>query len=114
MSGPSTTATNAVLVATVAAVRRAGDRLLRRYSTESRASSLAELVAAVKANDAAVVDVLRPALAEINPDARWLDDEHGSGPLPDGEWWLVDPVGGNMNAVQGMTDFNIGVSLVRD
>lgn len=108
------TGTTALVPAVTAAVRRAGARLLRRYSPESRASSAAEVVAAVHANDAAVVDLLRPELAEIRPQARWLDDEHGSGPLPDGEWWLVDPVGGNMNAVHGMTDWNIGVSLVRD
>ncbi|WP_285638921.1 inositol monophosphatase family protein [Lentzea sp. NBRC 102530] len=104
----------AMIAATTAAVRAAGARMLKRYSTESRTSSLAEIVAAVQANDAAVVDLLEPALKEINPQARWLDDEHGSGPLPDGEWWLIDPVGGNMNAVHGMTDWNIGVSLVRD
>jgi myo-inositol-1(or 4)-monophosphatase len=104
----------AVIAATTAAVRRAGARMLTRYSTESRTSSLDELVEAVRANDAAVVDLLRPELAEIRPSARWLDDEHGSGPLEPGEWWLVDPVGGNMNAVHGMTDWNIGVSLVRD
>jgi myo-inositol-1(or 4)-monophosphatase len=34
--------------------------------------------------------------------------------MPAGEWWLIDPMGGNMNAVQGMPDWNIGVSLVRD
>ncbi len=98
----------------VEAVRRAGDRMAKRYSAESRTASLAEVLAGVRANDAAVIDVLRPALAEMRPSARWLDDEHGSGPLEPGEWWLVDPVGGNMNAVHGMADWNIGVSLVRD
>ncbi|MDT7784311.1 MAG: monophosphatase [Pseudonocardiales bacterium] len=103
-----------LLATTTAAVRRAGARMLRRYSTESRTSGLAELVAAVRANDEVVVDLLKPDLAEIRPSASWLNDEHGSGPLESGEWWLVDPVGGNMNAVHGMTDWNIGVSLVRD
>ncbi|HEX7305786.1 inositol monophosphatase family protein [Lentzea sp.] len=103
-----------MLVPTTAAVRRAGARLLKRYSTESRTSSLADVIAAVRANDEAVVDLLEPALAEINPAARWLNDEHGSGPIEDGEWWLIDPVGGNLNAIHGMTDWNIGVSLVRD
>ncbi|WP_245848901.1 inositol monophosphatase family protein [Lentzea kentuckyensis] len=103
-----------MIAATTAAVRRAGARMRKRCSPESRASSLDEIIAAVRANDAAVVDLLRPELAEIRPSARWLDDEHGSGPLEPGEWWLVDPVGGNMNAVHGMTDWNIGVSLVRD
>lgn len=103
-----------MLAATTAAVRRAGARMLKRYSTESRTSGLAELVEAVHANDEAVVDVLKPELTEIGPSARWLNDEHGWGRLEPGEWWLLDPVGGNMNAVHGMPDWNIGVSLVRD
>ncbi|MEV6242065.1 inositol monophosphatase family protein [Lentzea sp. NPDC051838] len=104
----------ALTAATTAAVRRAGSRMLNRYSTESRASSLAEIIEAVRANDAAVVDLLQPELTAIHLSANWLNDEHGSGALDEGDWWLVDPVGGNMNAVHGMTDWNIGVSLVRD
>jgi myo-inositol-1(or 4)-monophosphatase len=103
-----------LLAATVAAVRHAGQQLLRRYATGSRPSGLPELLASLKANDAAVVDTLRPALAEVLPSAGWLDDEHGSGPLEPGEWWLIDPVGGNVNAVHGMPDWNVGVCLVRD
>ncbi|UJW29675.1 inositol monophosphatase [Saccharothrix sp. AJ9571] len=103
-----------LLTATATAVRQAGARLLERYSPEARRPGLPELLAALRDNDAAVVDVLRPALAELHPNGEWLDDEHGSGPLATGEWWLVDPVGGNVNAVHGMTDWNIGVSLVRD
>ncbi|MGW8062425.1 inositol monophosphatase family protein [Streptomyces ziwulingensis] len=102
------------LAATVDAVRRAGARMMTRYSTESRPPGLPELLASLQANDAAVVDTLRPALSEALPSAGWLNDEHGSGPLATGEWWLVDPVGGNVNAVHGMPDWNIGVSLVRD
>ncbi|UOX91156.1 inositol monophosphatase [Amycolatopsis sp. FBCC-B4732] len=97
-----------------AAVREAGARILARYAGDPRPPGLPELLANLHDNDAAVVDVLRPALAGIRPDARWLDDEHGAGPLEPGEWWLVDPVGGNVNAVHGMPDWNIGVSLVRD
>src|SRR3954451_25057069 len=100
--------------ATTVAVRQAGARLSKRYSTAARQPGLPELLADLHANDLTVVDLLEPALAEIVPEARWLNDEHGSGPLPDGVWWLIDPVGGNLNAVHGMTDWNIGVSLVRD
>ncbi|MBE1495307.1 myo-inositol-1(or 4)-monophosphatase [Amycolatopsis lexingtonensis] len=96
------------------AVREAGARMLARYATESRPPGLPEVLANLHDNDAAVAEVLRPALAAIRPEARWLDDEHGSGALAPGEWWLVDPVGGNVNAVHGMPDWNIGVSLVRD
>ncbi|WP_328868760.1 inositol monophosphatase [Streptomyces sp. NBC_00287] len=103
-----------LLAATVTAVRHAGARMMTRYSTESRQPGLPELLADLQANDAAVVDILRPALTEALPSAGWLNDEHGSGPMAGGEWWLIDPVGGNINAVHGMPDWNIGVSLVRD
>jgi myo-inositol-1(or 4)-monophosphatase len=103
-----------LLAGTAAAVRAAGARMLERYSPADRQPGLTELLASLHQNDSAVADVLRPALAGIRPQARWLDDEHGSGPIPPGEWWLIDPVGGNVNAVHGMPDWNIGVSLVRD
>ncbi|MEU9229390.1 inositol monophosphatase [Streptomyces massasporeus] len=103
-----------LLAATVAAVRHAGARMMTRYATGARPPGLPELLASLQANDAAVVDTLRPALTEALPGAGWLNDEHGSGPLATGEWWLIDPVGGNVNAVHGMPDWNIGVSLVRD
>jgi myo-inositol-1(or 4)-monophosphatase len=103
-----------LLSPTAAAVRRAGALMRTRHATGSRPSDLPELLANLRANDAAVVDTLRPALSEVLPSAGWMNDEHGSGPMPAGEWWLVDPVGGNVNAVHGMPDWNIGVSLVRD
>lgn len=103
-----------LLAATVAAVRHAGARMMTRYSTETRQPGLPELLAHLQANDAAVAGILRPALTTARSSAGWLDDEHGSGPLATGEWWLIDPVGGNVNAAHGMPDWNIGVSLVRD
>ncbi|MGW5744081.1 inositol monophosphatase family protein [Amycolatopsis sp. NPDC003861] len=103
-----------LLAATTAAVRDAGTRMLARYSPATRQPGLPELLESLHDNDSAVAGVLRPALAAIRPEARWLDDEHGSGPLPAGEWWLIDPMGGNVNAVHGLPDWNIGVSLVRD
>ncbi|MFF5078090.1 inositol monophosphatase family protein [Actinoplanes sp. NPDC000266] len=96
------------------AVRQAGARLLTRYSADARPADLAELVAAVRANDAAVADLLRPVLTAALPGSHWEEDEHATGPMPGGDWWVADPVGGNVNAVHGMTDWNIGVSLVRD
>jgi myo-inositol-1(or 4)-monophosphatase len=108
------TSDHELVAALAATVRRAGARMLRRYSTEARQNSLTALLSDVRDNDAAVADILRPALAELLPGAGWLNDEHGFGALDDGEHWLIDPVGGNINAVHGMTDWNIGVSLVRD
>ncbi|MBU2663610.1 inositol monophosphatase family protein [Actinoplanes bogorensis] len=100
---------NELLNVAVTAVRQAGDRLRQRYSTESRPAGFDDMMAALRANDATVADVLRAALP-----GDGFEDEHASGPIADGDRWLLDPVGGNVNAVHGMTDWNIGVSLVRD
>ncbi|MEU8816563.1 inositol monophosphatase family protein [Actinoplanes sp. NPDC048796] len=106
--------TNELLAVVTDAVRQAGARLLTRYSASARPADLQELVAAVRANDGAVAGLLRPVLTAALPGSRWEEDEHATGPMPDGDWWVADPVGGNVNAVHGMTDWNIGVSLVRD
>ncbi|MFI9832828.1 hypothetical protein ACIHIX_34675 [Streptomyces sp. NPDC051913] len=73
-----------LLRATAAAVRQAGARLLKRYSTAARQPGLPDMLTDLHANDLTVVDVLESALADILPEARWLNDEHGSGPLPEG------------------------------
>lgn len=106
--------TRDLLEATTSAVHRAGARLLSRYSPASRPSNGDELMNAIRANEAAVTEVLRPALTELLPGAGWEEDEHATGPMPGGDHWVVDPVGGNVNTIHGMTDWNIGVSLVRD
>jgi len=81
---------------------------------ERRFTTAAELTAALAANDDAVTASLRPVLLTALPGSQWTADEHGEGPMPAGDWWVVDPVGGNLNAIQGTPDWNIGVSLVRD
>ena len=102
---------NELLDAVTASVHEAGKQL-RFLGT--RPTTTAAMMAALQANDEAVTAVLRPALTAALPGSGWNTDEHGSGPMPGGDWWVVDPVGGNLHAVYGMTDWNIGVSLVRD
>ena len=94
----------AALPAAAARVSRPADRF----------TTAAELTSALADNDGAVTESLRPVLLEALPGSQWTADEHGEGPMPDGDWWVVDPVGGNLNAIQGIPDWNIGVSLVRD
>lgn len=103
-----------VLAAVESAVREAGAVLLRRHHETARPAGFDELRDALRGNDQAVIDVLRPALAEAVPGSVWEEDEHADGPIAAGERWAVDPVGGNVNTVHGMTDWNIGVSLIRD
>jgi len=100
-----------LLEATTTAVRNAGKQL---RSIGSRPSNAEALRAALRANDDAVTEVLRPVLTAALPGSGWNTDEHGSGQMPDGDWWVGDPVGGNLHALYGLADWNIGVSLVRD
>ncbi|MEV8504966.1 inositol monophosphatase family protein [Actinoplanes sp. NPDC051475] len=102
---------NDLLEALTTAVQEAGRQL---PSIDSRPSNAEALRAALRANDDTVTEVLRPVLTTVLPGSGWDTDEHGSGPMPGGDWWVIDPVGGNLNAVYGMPDWNIGVSLVRD
>lgn len=104
----------ALLPRVVAAVQSAGWALLGRFSPDARPADAAKLLAAIDANDAAIVDDLRAALKTLRPEAGWIEDEEGHGPLPSGEWWLVDPVEGNVNHIHGMADWGITATLVRD
>ncbi|MFI5843138.1 inositol monophosphatase family protein [Catenuloplanes sp. NPDC051500] len=104
--------TNALLNTVVEAAHTAGSLIDRRPTT--RPQGMDALRAALRTNDDAVTDVLRPALTAALPGSGWNTDEHGEGPMPGGDWWVIDPMGGNLNAVHGMPDWNIGISLVRD
>jgi myo-inositol-1(or 4)-monophosphatase len=106
--------TTDLITTTTALVREAGARLLRYSSPDNRVTTRDDLFTALRRNDAAVTDLLRPALLAARPGSGWEEDEHATGPMAAGEQWVVDPVGGNLNLVHGMTDWNIGVALVRD
>ncbi|KOG88043.1 inositol monophosphatase family protein [Streptomyces varsoviensis] len=106
-----------LLAQVTAAVHAAGDRLRERYEPRAaavRAATTDEIVAAIHANDDAVLDVLKAPLLAARPQARWAEDELAGGALPPGEWWVVDPAEGNINHVHGMPDWAVTATLVRD
>ncbi len=104
----------ALLPGTVAAVRAAGAHLRERFTPDARPGSLAEVTAAIHANDAASLRFLREPLLALRPGAGWAEDELESGPLPAGEWWVTDTVEGNINHIHGMTEWSVTATLVRD
>lgn len=105
----------ALLAATTAAVQAAGHTLKARFSTQPPAfENLADVVHAIHANDAAALAVLRGPLLAARPGAHWSEDELASGALPPGEWWVTDPVEGNINHIHGMADWCVTATLVRD
>ncbi|GAA1307615.1 inositol monophosphatase family protein [Saccharothrix xinjiangensis] len=107
--------TDAELLPRVAiAVREAGAVLRERFGEVVRHRTRDELTGALAANDDAALDVLRPLLTGLRPDARWVQDELAGGALPAGEWWVVDPAEGNVNHLRGLPGWAVTATLVRD
>ncbi|MFF2554133.1 inositol monophosphatase family protein [Nocardia sp. NPDC058058] len=103
-----------LLAQTETAVRAAGAVLRERFGDVVRYRTREELMDALAANDDAVLDILRPRLAALRPDARWVDAELDGGALPPGEWWIVDPVEGNVNHLHALPEWAVTATLVRD
>ncbi|MCE0459760.1 inositol monophosphatase family protein [Curtobacterium flaccumfaciens] len=104
----------ALLDGLVAAVTEAGTVLLDRFSTANRVDDRDALLAAISDNDEASIAVLRPALEQLRPEARWDDDEEGHGSLGAGEWWVADAAEGNVNHIHGGANWGVTATLVRD
>lgn len=113
-TNPDSLTDDALLQAVVTAVQAAGAHILNLFSTDSRLGNYKAVVSAIHANDQESLSVLRPALEKIRPNAQWVEDELESGDLPPGEWWVTDPVEGNINHIHGMTDWSVTATLVRD
>lgn len=103
-----------LLPGVVAAVRAAGATLAGRFAADRRPVSRQMLLTMIESNDSAALRVLRPALERARAGVGWVDDEEETGSLPAGEWWVVDPVEGNVNHIHGLTDWGVTATLVRD
>lgn len=104
-----------LLPAVINAVKAAGHILVKRFSNAGAArEDFPTLISAIDANDAAVENALRAALLAIRPDSGWIDDEEAGGAFPSGEWWVADPVEGNVNHVHGGTVWGVTAALIRD
>ncbi|HEX8612407.1 MAG TPA: inositol monophosphatase family protein [Telluria sp.] len=104
----------ALLRQTVAAVQAAGDAVKALFDPAARPQTVQQIVAAIEANDRVSMSILRQALSQARPEARWDDDEEGHGALPPGEWWVCDPVEGAINHIHGVPDWAVTATLVRD
>ena len=108
-------ALKALLPFVVDAVKAAGSTLSERFAgTGAPRSNVPLLIAAIDANDAAVEVALRAALLASRPGSGWVEDEEAGGELPPGEWWVADPVEGNVNHVHGGAGWGVTAALVRD
>lgn len=113
-AGQSTPAVDALLPAVVAAVERAGARLLEHFPTTTDTRTVDSISATIHGYDDISTSVLRPLLNEAHAEAGWVDDELEGGALPPGDWWITDPVEGAINYVHGMSDWAVTATLVRD
>ena len=103
------------LLAAVAAVAtEAGDRLLAVYSPDARPAGRDELLKAATRNEEVSSAGMRDALTALRPGARWLEEENETGPLPGGEWWVVDNAEGSVNHVHGLPEWAVTATLLRD
>lgn len=99
---------------TAAAVREAGSALRERFGEAVRYQTREQLMSALAANDDAALDILRPRLTSLRPDAGWVEDELDGGALPPGEWWVVDPAEGNINHLHALPEWAVTATLVRE
>ncbi|MCE0538531.1 hypothetical protein LWF15_23820 [Kineosporia rhizophila] len=96
------------------AVETTGRHLADAFTGQHDLTTWDEVVAAIAAADQRSLSVLRPLLEQARPQAGWVEDELEEGPLPDGEWWLTDPVEGAINYVHGIDEWAVTATLVRD
>ncbi|MEV7729637.1 3'(2'),5'-bisphosphate nucleotidase CysQ [Streptomyces sp. NPDC087917] len=99
---------------TAVALRAAGTALRERFGEVVRYETREEMMHALADNDGAALDVLRPRLTSLRPEAGWVEDELAGGALPDGEWWVVDPAEGNVNHLHALPEWAVTATLVRD
>jgi myo-inositol-1(or 4)-monophosphatase len=107
-------ADQALLPAVVDAVRAAGARMLEEFSYDARPADRTGIAEAIQAGDAVSLEYLRDPLLAARPGAGWVEDELDTGVLPEGEWWICDPVEGAVNHVHGMPHWCVTATLVRD
>ncbi|MFE4995526.1 inositol monophosphatase family protein [Streptomyces mirabilis] len=103
-----------LLAQTADAVRTAGAVLRERFGNVVPYRTREELMSALATNDDAALEVLRPRLTSLRPDARFVEDELAGGALPSGEWWVVDPAEGNVNHLHALPEWAVTATLVRD
>ncbi len=99
----------------VAAARAAGEVVLEEYQRESNARTKAD-GSPVSGADERSQEIILAHLAEIAPDIPVVAEEGTPAPaVPSRErFWLVDPLDGTKEFLEGTDEFTVNVALVED
>lgn len=102
----------ALLDAVVAATREAGDAILAVRATGSLAVRHKD-DGPVTAADLAANDVLHARLMSLRPDTGWFSEESSQSDRLEKRFvWVVDPLDGTQQFIQGTADFGVSVALI--
>ena len=101
-----------LITAMTEAAHAAGRYLLDR-PRPAPAATFDEFRATFAALDGPVVALLRERLRVLRPDAAWLDELDGAA-LPAGEAWVCDATDGAVQYLQGLPQWCVTLTLVRD
>lgn len=98
----------------VEAVREAGSLVTARFTENIRPANLTEIMDALAANNSPVMGYLGPELVRLYPGTGFVEEKFDTDEVPDGDWWVVDPVSGNWNTVHGLSDWSVCATLIHD
>lgn len=105
---------NSELLAVVTeAANRGAAFLADRFDPESRPADRAAMYELGTGLEDGAVAAVREVLDGVLPGAGWLDDED-EGPVPPGDWWVVDGAEGGVNHVHGLPEWAVTIALVTD
>jgi 3'(2'), 5'-bisphosphate nucleotidase len=104
-----------VLDQVIAAARAAGDAVLEEYERETTARSKADGSPVCDADERAQ-EIILARLAEIAPRISIVAEEGAHAAVePTGElFWLVDPLDGTKEFLDGTDEFTVNIALVED
>jgi myo-inositol-1(or 4)-monophosphatase len=95
----------------VRATHQAGAALAKR-AARTPARTMREFRAIFGEADGAALEIIRPALTRLRPDAAWGDEIDTV--LADGEQWIVDAIDGAVQYLQDLPQWSVSATLLRD
>jgi myo-inositol-1(or 4)-monophosphatase len=105
------TADSELINGIVRATHEAGQALAKRAG-RTPARTMPEFRARFDEADGAALEIIRPQLSRLRPDAAWGDEIDIV--LADGEQWVVDAIDGAVQYLQDLPQWSVSATLLRD